>query len=108
MILTQEIFEQGLSRNGGFSRKQFEALGLKLNPNKWTPAKGWKSRVVGNDFPEETIRKFLALKDAHLDKTKGFDFEIFSKTDFKNFYQQSKADEIMTAAENGIVGDEDV
>jgi len=62
MIITDEIIEQGKSRNGGWSDKQWRLLGI-INHYK---IKGWKKRLIGKTFSEETIKKFLELKDKHI------------------------------------------
>ena len=61
MILTNEILEQGKSSNGAWSAKQLNLLG-----ESYPLRQGWKSRILGQDVPVETIEEFLALKDAHL------------------------------------------
>jgi hypothetical protein len=61
MILTKVIIEQGKSRNGGFSGKQFKCLGIGENPKK-----GWLKELMGKEIPDENIEKFLALKNKHL------------------------------------------
>ena len=30
--------------------------------------KGWKSRLIGQDRPEEDVARFVSLKNAHLKK----------------------------------------
>jgi hypothetical protein len=63
MILTKEIIEQGKSSNSGWSAEQLNCFGE-------TFVHGWKRRIIGKDFPEETIKKFVALKNQHLSLTK--------------------------------------
>lgn len=65
MILLGEHLAQGKSKRGGWSRYQVEILGL-----KWPLRKGWKSHILGQDFPEALIKEFIASKDAHV-KCKG-------------------------------------
>lgn len=60
MILTPQIFEQGKSSNNGWNNKQLALFGI-VKPFK----RGWRRRIIGQDFPEETIQKFLELKDFH-------------------------------------------
>ncbi len=62
MILTNDLIVLGMSRRGGWSEEQFALLGI-----KWPPRRGWKYRVIGLDYPKETIDQFLALKDKHLE-----------------------------------------
>lgn len=64
MILTKHIFEQGKSSNGGWNEKQISILGESIKVSKWA------KRVIGKEFTEEQINKFLALKDAHISGVK--------------------------------------
>jgi len=59
-ILTDEIINRGMSKNGGWSLKQLRLFGF----TKFT--KGWKWMVVGQEFPRELIIQFLYLKNKHL------------------------------------------
>ena len=73
MVITQDILNQGLSKNGSYGYKQLKALGLPDNyfKNKQLK-KGWKWFLMGLDVPDEQIIRFFELKDAHLkqrDKT---------------------------------------
>ena len=61
MILTNEIFEKGTSRNGAWSGKQLALFGIIITNNK-----GWKKTIIGHDWPKETINRFISLKDKHL------------------------------------------
>ena len=57
ITLTKRLIESGLSRNGGYSARQVEALGEDLTH------KGWKKRLIGLIVEKEDYDKFLALKD---------------------------------------------
>jgi len=59
MILTREIFKQGLSSNNGLNNQQVQALGIT------EMRKGWAKTIIGKDIPAENIKLFLELKDAH-------------------------------------------
>ena len=59
MVLTSQIFASGKSSNNGYNKEQLAALGI----NDLT--KGWAQRIIGSDIPEESIKKFLDLKDYH-------------------------------------------
>jgi hypothetical protein len=61
MILTKEKFAEGTSRNGGWSNEQLKCFGIGKDKEK-----GWKKEIIGKDFPQEQIEKYLLLKDAHL------------------------------------------
>jgi len=63
MIITREILEEGKSSRGAWGFKQLKLLGVDI-PLK----KGWFRRLIGVDVPEKAVRKFIALKDAHLKK----------------------------------------
>lgn len=77
MILTREIMRKARSSLGGWSKAQLACFGLDTPcPTKmhsYTPEDmdklaigNWKTKIVGKDWPEETIARFIALKDAHL------------------------------------------
>lgn len=59
MILTYELFQKGKSSNNGWNNQQLKALGIS------NPTKGWAKKIIGKDLPEESINKFLELKDCH-------------------------------------------
>lgn len=61
MLMTKEILNAGKSSLGGYTNKQLGLIGLKL-----PVVDTWKKDVVGLDFPEEALKEFVALKDAHL------------------------------------------
>lgn len=60
MILTKEIFEQGKSKQGGWSMAQLACFGIERLK------KGWQKRLIGQEFSEEAIKNFLELKDKHI------------------------------------------
>ncbi len=70
IILTDEILEKGKSKNGAWSMDQLNQLGV------FELKKGWKKRIIGQNFKQESIKKFLDLKDKHLDKN---DFKLPTK-----------------------------
>ena len=51
IVLTVEILEKGLSRNGEYSSKQLRLLGVEGFP------KGWKKDSIGRSFPHGWIDK---------------------------------------------------
>lgn len=53
-ILTEEFLTKHLTNGRGFKRKQAEALG-----EKYPLVKGWKERIIGKEYPLESIRKFV-------------------------------------------------
>lgn len=102
MILTKEIFEEGRSINGSFSSKQL--LLLNLNPKKL--GKGWQKIIIGKNYSEKIIEKFLELKNKHLN----LKFETDAKEFLKNIphpkyiYTKQNLDTIKEAKENIILG----
>lgn len=89
MILTKEIFNSGRSSNNGFNSKQIKCLGV-----TYPLRGGWMSEIIGKDFPEEAIRLFLDMKDAHFSKEKIDKFKLkksviisFEPCDEKTKYQ---------------------
>jgi hypothetical protein len=63
IVLTNEILEQGKSRNGGYSSKQLEIFGIEKF------YKGWKKELVGKSVSLSLVEDFIKLKDAHLSQT---------------------------------------
>jgi len=63
MVITDHILLQGMSRNGGYNSRQLKLLGTHTKKNK-----GWKRRLIGTSVPDENVKMFIALKDAHLPK----------------------------------------
>ena len=84
-ILTHELIESGMSRNGGWSAAQ---LRLIVPPEEFTGngsislKQGWKKRLVGAEINQATYEQFLSLKDKHLgrkiDSSKQLTFESLS------------------------------
>lgn len=67
ILVTEEIWQKGLSRNGGVSSRQAKLFGVTIRNNK-----GWKREIIGHWFPKDIIDKYISLKDRHLKKeTKG-------------------------------------
>ena len=80
--IDQTFLNLGISKNGGYSKKQREALGL--NP-AWPPELGDIESLIGSRISKEKGDLFLSLKDMHLkikNKKKNSIVEIFV-TDFK-------------------------
>ena len=59
--ITREILELAKSDLGGYSDKQFALVGI----SRPIP-KGWRKKVVGQEFPDASVTEFIALKNAHL------------------------------------------
>jgi len=60
-VVTRELLEEGMSRNGGWNRQQLEVLGV-----SWPLQSGWRRCLLGKVVSAEAIAEFLALRDAHL------------------------------------------
>ena len=76
MILTNEIIENGKSYNNGYSKQQLELLGITGNNKK----KGWKKTIIGNEYPQNIIEKYLSLKNQHIPN-----YEKYSKDYSKDY-----------------------
>lgn len=57
MILTRTILHSAGTVGVGFNRAQLSLLGV-----SWPPQKGWLSRLVGTEVPEETWQTVLRLR----------------------------------------------
>lgn len=55
------LLKQGRSRNGSWSKRQLEILGV-----EWPLEKGWRRRLLSTSVPKVSVKRFLELKDAHL------------------------------------------
>lgn len=55
--VTEELIKKGEQGQGGFNRRQIEALGI-----TWPPRHGWKRRALGTLITEEAAYEFVALK----------------------------------------------
>ena len=57
-IITMDIIEQGKTKNGGYTKKQLEILGV-----QWPPVKGWKTNIKKNPIiiSKEKLNEFLEL-----------------------------------------------
>jgi len=68
MILTNSILNQGKSKNGAWNKKQLLLLRVEIDES-FNLRKGWKARILGNNYPESTIKRFIELKNTHLEET---------------------------------------
>ena len=55
--ITMELIELGQSNEGGWNQAQLDLVGV-----GWPPPKGWKQRLCGEEFPQQQLDQFLALK----------------------------------------------
>jgi hypothetical protein len=65
IVLTEEIIDIAQSCKGGWSKEQFELIGV-----EWPPVKGWKSLVIGKEFDYLILNDFVQLKNRHFSKKK--------------------------------------
>ncbi len=85
-LMTRELLEQGRSCTNGFSRAQMDLVGVETRPpvdmvrGHFIPKKWWLN-VIGKDYPDEVIAKFIALKDKHLTPRQ---IEAYIKRSIKN------------------------
>jgi len=61
MIITQQFLNLGKSVRGGWNKKQMIAIGVESFD------KGWVRRLIGKEISDESAKRFMELKDAHLD-----------------------------------------
>ena len=66
MIITDQMIEDGMSKNGGWSNKQIMLLGFGRT-------KGWKRRAIGKQILTAKYNEFVALKNVHLKKKRDRD-----------------------------------
>jgi hypothetical protein len=57
MILTSELYEQAIKPGGSLNRNQILLLG-----ERWPLVSGWKRRIIGRNYNEETIKTLLNLR----------------------------------------------
>lgn len=85
--------ESGRSINGAWSKKQLKALNVPMGKS-FKLKKGWYKRLIGSDVPEDNVKLFFKLKDAHLrNKETGKIKEKYIKKGIlkqKNFAPKSK------------------
>lgn len=88
MILTKEILEQGKSSRGSWNGKQLAIFGLSYNKLQ----KGWKKRIIGRDYSEDKIKRFLELRNTHLVKNsvKAVEKERADSDEFDTFWRKTK------------------
>jgi hypothetical protein len=60
MILKYEHVMAARSSSGAWGARQLALIGV-----SWPPVRGWIGVAVGKEFPDEVIRAFIDLKDAH-------------------------------------------
>ncbi len=60
-LVTETIINMGMSRNGGWSLRQFKLFGFDTFPKK-----GWKEMIISQEWPREIVVQFLALKNVHM------------------------------------------
>jgi hypothetical protein len=56
----------GRSHRGGWTREQFELLGV-----AWPPASGWREEVIGTRIPLEAAQRFVSTRETRYRPRKG-------------------------------------
>lgn len=65
VTVTNSLLEQGISLNGSWSRKQLEALQVPIGKG-FKLRRGWKDRLIGSEITEQQKKRFIALKNKHI------------------------------------------
>ncbi len=73
IIITNEIIQEGKSRNGGWNKMQISALGEDQKN------KGWLKRLIGKEVEENCVEKFMELKDLHFKNHPDKNYKIKKK-----------------------------
>ncbi len=65
VYVTRELLESGKSKNGGWSRRQLEIVGV-----MWPLKKGWRRQLhkKARLITESELAEFVSLKDKHLEE----------------------------------------
>lgn len=61
VTVTKKLFRDGMSKNGGYSRAQYEAIGV-----AYPLRAGWHKKLIGSQVTDGQVRRFMSLKDAHV------------------------------------------
>jgi hypothetical protein len=59
--LSKSLFDKGKSKNGSWSKAQFEVLGV-----AYPLQSGWYDGLIGREYEIDLLERFLALKDKHI------------------------------------------
>lgn len=72
IIMTDHIIEKAKSSAGGWSRQQLDIIGVKTTDEngRFKIPTGWKLTVIGKEYPNDVIQKFVELKDQHISTKK--------------------------------------
>ena len=65
ITITKELLERGKSDRGALNNKQVKALGIKQG---FVNNPGWRNKLIGSQVTEQQYKRFLELKNSHLDK----------------------------------------
>ena len=65
VVITDELLESGRSKNGGWSKSQIRALGVRFPASGAWPHK-WRRGLLGQRVPKTSVEQFLALRNEHL------------------------------------------
>ena len=76
IMLTQRILNQGRSDKGNFNKEQLITFGITER------SKRWEYKILGHYYPEEDIKRFICLKNAHIKKSYNIPIKITGITVF--------------------------
>jgi len=58
MKITKEFLNEHKTKNGAYTRKQFQVLGI-----GWPPGKGWERQIIGKELTIEEAELFEKAKN---------------------------------------------
>jgi hypothetical protein len=64
MKITKDYLNTHKTARGGFTRKQFQILGI-----NWQPKKGWERQIIGNELTIEEAEQFEKAKSSKVENT---------------------------------------
>ena len=79
--ITARFINSGISVNGGWSKKQLDLLGVGR-----TPPKGWMTLIIGKHISKNNAKKFIDLRDKHLDVDSSINRGLNNNDDDSGFF----------------------
>jgi hypothetical protein len=64
MLITKDWINEHKTKNGAWTKKQIESLGL-----VWPPSKGWPKSLVGTEITAEAAERFESGSTSYAKKT---------------------------------------
>ena len=62
MKITKEFLNEHKTKNGAYTRKQFQILGI-----GWPPGKGWERQIIGKELTIEEAELFEKAKNIKIE-----------------------------------------